>query len=368
MLSVAAIVVSAAAAAACSGDADCSYNGACASGACACEAAWSGPACGTLNLLPAAKEGGLRQLGAKQNVTTWGGAVQLGDDGKYHMWASEMLNHCALDSWADNSQVVHAVSDTPAGVYTRLSVAVENEAHEPNVVRGPAGEYVMFLCAEMGGGGDNCNATRSGQLGGANFETFMSVAQKPEGPWSNQQSVISLDGWHNRDANLAAVILEDGSLVGLFRASPADGSSRIHLATATKYTDPTTWTLHEEDLFAPLDGGEPFTAEDPFVYRDARGRFHAIFHQFAGCVDPGAGIPACGSHAFSADGKAWTYGGLAFNRTVAFTDGSSYSFNRRERPHIVFGKDGTTPLALSSGVTYDAAGHAYTLVQPIATE
>ena len=279
----------------------------------------------------------------------------------------------SLDSWADNSQVVYAVSDTPSGAYTRMGVAIENESHEPNVVRDPTtGEYVMFMCAETGGGGDNCNATRSaqldGQLGGANFATFMTTASKPEGPWAkHHQLVIGLEDWHTRDANLAAVILENGSLVGLFRASPpGSGGSRIHLATAVKYSDPSTWTLHEADLFAPLASGEPFTAEDPFVYRDAKGRFHAIFHQFAGCVDAGATIPACGSHAYSADGKAWTYGGVAFNRTVQFTDGSSFDFNRRERPHLVFAKDGTTPLALSSGVTYDGVGHAYTLVQPIA--
>ena len=381
---------------ACTSASACSFNGECTNFACVCTAVWSGPSCGTLNVLPGDRKAGLREVGAQQNVTTWGGAVLLGDDGQYHMWASEMTNHCSLNSWADNSQVVHAISDRPAGIYTRQAIAIPNEAHEPNVVRGPHGEYVMFVCTETGGGGDNCNKTArdngktsaghdSTRIGtnysatGANFETFMTTSATPNGPWSRQQRVISTEGWHNRDANLAAVILADNSLVGLFRSDPHGtphgappgpktpyGGSRIHLATATNYSDPGTWTLHQDELFAPIHG-EPFSAEDPFVWLDAKGRFHALFHQFTGCVDPGADIPACGSHAFSEDGRTWTYGGLAFNRTATFTDGSSFAYNRRERPHLVMAKDGSTPVALSTGVTYDTSGHAYTLVQPIAT-
>jgi hypothetical protein len=46
-------------------------------------------------------------------------------------------------------------------------------------------------------------------------------------------------------------------------------------------------------------------------------------------------------------------------------------FNRRERPHIVLGKDGVTPVALTNGVGIvgnEGRGDAYrTFLQPLAT-
>lgn len=92
---------------ACNSDADCSYNGACQSSGCRCTAAWSGPSCSTLNLLPATRGAGLHDIGS--NMSSWGGSVLKGDDEKYHMWSSEMVNHCGLDTWTSNSHVVHAV-------------------------------------------------------------------------------------------------------------------------------------------------------------------------------------------------------------------------------------------------------------------
>ena len=78
----------------------------CARAAPACEPAWGGERCGELQIRPAPRDAGLRLLGARQNTSTWGGAVQLAEDGRYHMWSSEILNHCSLDTWEDNSQVV----------------------------------------------------------------------------------------------------------------------------------------------------------------------------------------------------------------------------------------------------------------------
>ncbi len=71
----AAVVDGGAAAARCTGDADCSYNGQCdaSSGACACEAAWWGAHCERLNV-----QAGRHTLGyAGRNVTGGGGLSRL---------------------------------------------------------------------------------------------------------------------------------------------------------------------------------------------------------------------------------------------------------------------------------------------------
>ena len=42
-------------------------------------------------------------------------------------------------------------------------------------------------------------------------------------------------------------------------------------------------------------------------------------------------------------------GGCAYPRVdVPFEDGNKYSFYRRERPHLVLGADGYTPVALTT--------------------
>ena len=105
-----------AASAACVTDLDCSNNGVCASGGrCNCDPAWLGAACSTLNLLPATRGHGLHSADAPvHNTSSWGGSVLKGEDGRYHMWASELVNHCGLNLWTSNSHVVHAVASEPS--------------------------------------------------------------------------------------------------------------------------------------------------------------------------------------------------------------------------------------------------------------
>ena len=69
----------------------------------------------------------------------------------------------------------------------------------------------------------------------------------------------------------------------------------------------------------------------------------------------------------------WTVSGAAYGNTVQYTDGATYTFSRRERPHLVWapGKRGVTPVALTNGVEYGAAANTpyqdtvFTLSQPL---
>jgi hypothetical protein len=178
----------------CAGVRDCSHNGRCEHGLCACEAAWGGDRCQTLRVLPAVsaqqcilgggghagearagvetaehsaraaltggssltmllqvRSSGLRAVDGGANTSTWGGAVTRADDGSYHMFASEMMEHCGIGAWTANSHVVHAVSASPGGTYRRLPAAQGREvwpvfSHEPNLARAPSGEYHLPVC------------------------------------------------------------------------------------------------------------------------------------------------------------------------------------------------------------------------------
>ena len=98
-----------------------------------------------------------------------------------------------------------------------------------------------------------------------------------------------------------------------------------------------------------------------------------------------------GIHAFSQDGERWFDGGtphdyrrrlgcilprvpaiivrtgLAYTNLVNFTDGTSWNFNRRERPHLIFAEGSRTIIALTNsaepgGISGD---RTFTLVQGV---
>ena len=88
----------------CRDDEDCSLNGKCGrkSGQCACRPAWKGHRCEQLNLLKPTRGAGYRGTDNGRNTSSWGGASLKGPDGKYHLWAAEMTEHCGIGTWQQN--------------------------------------------------------------------------------------------------------------------------------------------------------------------------------------------------------------------------------------------------------------------------
>jgi hypothetical protein len=89
-------------------------------------------------------------------------------------------------------------------------------------------------------------------------------------------------------------------------------------------------------------------------------------------MNPFPSTAAVGRHAFSADGLHWNYSTVnAWSTTVAYTDGSTVKYDRRERPEFIVGSDGW-PSHLVTGVVDSTAGgggyadRSFTLVQPVA--
>ena len=80
---------------------------------------------------------------------------------------------------------------------------------------------------------------------------------------------------------------------------------------------------------------------------------------------------------FSRDGAAWHMSdAVTYNTTVAYTDGSSTTYHRRERPHLLLDAQ-RRPTHLFNGVTSDAdqpgykgfqQDHSFTIVQTINME
>jgi hypothetical protein len=127
----------------------CSLNGE--GSPCKCDAGWTGPNCGQLDLLPAppfAKQ--VTPLSATTNNnaaanSTWGMSV-VGPDSKgvYHGYMTEIANNCPLGDYSVASQVVHMTATHPVGPWTRQGVALAGFAHNPQAVMAPNGSVLLF--------------------------------------------------------------------------------------------------------------------------------------------------------------------------------------------------------------------------------
>jgi hypothetical protein len=109
----------------------------------------------------------------------------------------------------------------------------------------------------------------------------------------------------------------------------------------------------------------PNSQEDPFMWVDKRGHWHALVHKMFD--PPGAGPCGiwAGGHLFSVDGLRWSTIARAYNTTFVTTDGASTAVQRRERPKLLFADDGVTPKFLYNGVISADGSEVYTAVAPL---
>jgi hypothetical protein len=103
--------------------------------------------------------------------------------------------------------------------------------------------------------------------------------------------------------------------------------------------------------------------------RGGKVTYHALFHDHK----------SYGGHAYSRDGLSWSYSPTPpYGNVVNFTDGSTASLQRRERPHLVFDASGfISHLSTGAHPPPTAAkappsdkfqsDYVYTLLQPVHT-
>ena len=384
---------------------NCSYNGACQlDGKCRCFSGWKGQYCQSLDLLPATNSSGLNLLGPPHYTSTWGGSVLYdANDGLYHMYASEISNHCGIHRWLSDSIVVHATSQgAKDGWKFERQEAIDvlpKFSHEPVAVRDPSsGATVLFVSHYPGGdasdcpdkicrcndgsswaGGERCG-NECGISGNATVYSYFTYSSSKIGngsAWSKLTSLASVQSNPQIDMNLAPVIREDGSLLAW---------TRWTIWEASNWTDPKTYRNMGPGPDFDSDPPTPWEGEDPSVWIDADGRYHMLSHNGdRGQTYAHNASGDCGRHYFSTNGKAGTWrvapllpeadlGGCAYLRTVPFDNAEpvsrDFTFYRRERPHLIFDLDGVTPVALSTAVIDSpvyGCDRSYTLVQPIKT-
>merc|ERR1712203_1342869 len=137
-----------------------------------------------------------------------------------------------------------------------------------------------------------------------------------------------------------------------------------------KYGEPhdTIWLVRAPSFKGPYEfvfdrpvfENETFNEEDPDLWRDHRGNFHALFHFTRG-------------HAWSKDGLEWHWGGgrSAWTTTVRLQNGTLWKLRDTERPRIWVNPSTRQPelfFVASAGNRKQPAGQGdrgFTVVQRI---
>ena len=378
----------------CATDDDCSLNGICdaSSGACACDAPWGGAQCERLRFRPApvsacGKACAYHADGSGN--TSWGGAVLPVGSG-FVMAAAEMEGSCGLGQWQTNSQVALATASSPLGPYTKTRVAVAPWSHNPALVLASDGTYVIFTLGNGTTGPKGPPVTCAPEVGrraappphrldaaadvtatAASGEKNITVgfmlhyASSLEGPWLPWP--VTLPDFRVQDNmgnwNPAPVALPDGRVRLMVHTDPAPWAGE------TIYEAP-HWKGPYRRLTGDVMAYCSKCQEDPFMWVDKRGHWHALLHKMfddGGDVPSKSAVPSPGwpgGHIYSRDGLAWSEQQRCYSTNVTLETGEVLRTARRERPKLIFGADGVTPTHLTNGAILPS-GETYTIIAPL---
>jgi hypothetical protein len=406
-----------------------------------CDPGWKGAHCGQLDLLPnnssrhfayrplprpppaAAAAGGATTTTTTTTTTywnSWGSSQPLRDaNGTYHLFATTILNGCAISDYTFNEQLIHAISDSLLGPYAFRNVALSTTIINPHVLRvppglppSPPGGAPRRSAASAGGrgaeGGDgdgdgdaayvlfysgeplpshyhkNCTpgAAAAAAVARVPSSSLPSPVAEPPGPpgkYLNIGCVLSVATTSALDrpftvqlanftpagaeglfchTNPTAYIFGNGTTLLFFRSTGSHGEDeQIWLARAAHYLGPYALVTPGTPVF-------PNHNEDPFVFRNERGRFLLMMHQSH--WGPGQN----GAKAYSHDGLEWHFTEESmsdvWSSEVALTDGSSVAFGRREEPKIYVDEESGHMRAMFNAVADQRDGGTYVMSQAIA--
>ena len=300
---------------------DCSLGGECVQGGCVCDKTWLGPKCAALNLLPANRSEGVH----RPSYASWGG-LPVEEAGQFHLFFADFTQHCGLGYWGTNSQVSRAVSDHPAGPYTKVDVLAEPFHHNPTIAKAPDGTLVMVSIGNGTAGSgkipapakqSNCTG-QDGQAAGSAYGDSLGdplmggvittrYSKSVKGPWTRLPGVTVEPGrpgsWDDFITNPSVFFYPNGTGLMAYRGGPTQEQGhdywRIGMAVTDRWDRP----------FKRVGDAPAFTimSEDPGIFRDVRGNFHMITHLLKGCPNKACGGP--GGHFYSPNGLDWSFAG-----------------------------------------------------------
>lgn len=334
-----------AAAATCASSDDCNLNGICASGACVCDRAWTGDTCGLLDVLPL--QVGASGMNELPSSSSWGGSVVLAaEDSLYHMFFSEIVNHCPMADWGTNSACYHSTSASAVGPFSNKTAVIGAWCHNAIVRQTEDAHGLLYMLWHIGDGREpgnarNCTGAPTGapaRQATGGYTNFFSYSRSVWGPWTPFGENVLPGGapgsWDQNVVNMAPYPLKNGTVLLGYRGSDPNHVEKLGVASAGNWSGP----------YKSLSQAAPIlnvTGEDPYLWVDKRGFFHILFHEFK----------TTGGHAFAREfAGPWTLSDVVpYNCTITWSNGTTITYAERERPELLLDAGGS-PAVLYTAV------------------
>jgi lysophospholipase L1-like esterase len=321
-------------------------------------------------LLPAKYESGFRLDG----YWVWCGSSIKGDDGKYHMYASRWSNATGFSPyWLTNSEIVHAVSETPEGPYRFSDVALPPRGaefwdgqmtHNP-AIRKYKGTYLLYYTGTTYRGARPSRENPVGETDPLKLEAHrgerigLATSASPYGPWKRLDKPIldvRPDSWEQYlVSNAAPVVLKDGRVMLYYKGVEKLRVHAIGLAIADRFDGE-----YRRVSDRPLNMG--IGAEDPFIWQED-GKFKALMLDHEKRYSPDKEI----FYAVSDDGLKWRVPlrSIAVSKQIAFADGTVRKMNSTERPHVLIEDGRPTHVFFATGETVGGKRSTWNMAIPL---
>jgi hypothetical protein len=272
---------------------------------------WSGRNCEVLRLAPLPAAGDPYGYGLSPNITSWGGSIYHDNaTGVYHLFVTEETDGAGLSSWISHSQIIHAVSSTPLGPYTRKNVVSTPPTTNPQIIYDPTTR--TFLLFHIRGAG-SFQLTTSMSVDGPFVQTpfELSGCNNPTAAWHPNGTVRDarpplFDSLHCaclRESRRplcwyshlrGSLPLRTPGIPRLTPSQPLRNPSHVQLYVMCHDSHFSLYAFHPGADGSPawkakpaaaittLDVGHsryvPGNCEDPFLHITSRGHFHVLAH------------------------------------------------------------------------------------------
>ncbi len=313
-------------------------------------------------LLPAPVGGGF----SMDDYWIWGSSVIKGPDGKYHMFADRWAKELGFHAWVTNSEVVHAVSDTPEGPYSFVDVALPVRGkeyfdglvtHNPRILYFKGTYYLYYFGTTYdfpvpvaGGGWENDWFGRAWM----NKRIGVAYSSSLYGPWTRMDRPVLESRPGKWDASITTnpspvINPETEKILLMYKSSPHNWDPPLLLGAAEASSPSGPYTrLSDSPIFRfDTDANKDNDVEDPFVWWN-NDHYELIMKDRFGhiCGEEGGGI-----HAVSSDGIDWRLSEpiKAYSRKVRWDNGTTTLQANFERPFLLFENNRPTHLFAATG-------------------
>jgi hypothetical protein len=335
-------------------------------------------------ILPAPRDGGYQD----STYWVWGSSVIKGEDNRYHMFASRWSKKVNFGNWVTNSEVVHAVADTPVGPYKTQDLVLPSRGkeywdgmctHNPRIVK-YGKQYLLYYFGTTYDFDqptpENPKVSKENwNIAWKNKRIGVAISNSVYGPWKRLDKPILEPREGHWDASItsnpAPVVNEKTGEILLMYKSSADASKPPLLLGVAKATNPEGpyERLSDEPIlrFETKDNNR-IDLEDPYVWWNGD-MYEAIIKDRTGelCGEEGGGI-----HAWSKDGVKWELfkNPKAYSRHILWDDGTTSYQNHFERPFLLIENGVPTHFfaATGNGSKSWSFDKTWNMVIPLKTE